>query len=443
MAFGDIGGLCAESVSVGYPAHEDVLQGVSMSIARGELVALVGPNGSGKSTLVRVLCGLLRPRTGRAMADGVELGTMTRAAIARTVALAPQDTGIAFEFTAEQVIRMGRYPYQGQRGRTRTGGDEDQKAVAAAMEMMEIDKAMAEKPVVRLSGGERQRVVVARALAQATPYLLLDEPTSSLDLAHQNSLLNVLLTISRNATGVLVVLHDINSAASFADRVVVMHGGRVVADGSPSESITRATIRDVYGASVWVRPSPLTGRPQVVGILADNDRGDLKSSLPLSDRRVMIVCGGGTGSALMVRLQALGADVTCGPLNNGDTDHEVAVLHGIDHLAEPPFTAISERSCSIALGRAGVVDLMLVTDVPFGMGNLLNLKLAVDVARSGTTIGVLSSPSEFGATRDYTRGDAAALWAELLAFSNVHVVDDLAAYALGLLGGQGSGGAIA
>jgi iron complex transport system ATP-binding protein len=238
-------------VQVAYPdasgGRREVLRGLDLVLRRGELVALLGPNGSGKTTLLRVLSGQLRPDSGEALLEGRPLASWGRQALARRVAVLPQQLELRAGFRVAELVEMGRAPHA-----TRLFGStaDDERAVRRALLDAEaLD--LAHRFPDELSGGERQRVLVAMALAQEPELLLLDEPTLHLDLAHQVSLL---ATIRRLATqrgmAVLAVLHDLNLAAAFAPRVAVLSDGRVAADGRPAQVLTPALAKRVFGVVV-------------------------------------------------------------------------------------------------------------------------------------------------------------------------------------------------
>ncbi len=251
------GAVRVEGVRFGYPGRE-VLSGVDLGIAPGELVALVGLNGCGKSTLLRLCAGLLRPTSGRVLLDGDDLGRLGRRAAARRVALLHQQAPAVPGMTVRQLVRQGRYAARGPLGMLRDGDD-----AVSARAMADVGVARwADRPVDALSGGERQRVRLAMALAQDTRVLLLDEPTTYLDLRHQ---LEVMQTVVRlreeRGLTVVMVLHDLGHAARFADRIVALRGGRVAADGPPAEVVTPGLLAGVLGVAGRVGRDPQGGWP--------------------------------------------------------------------------------------------------------------------------------------------------------------------------------------
>jgi iron complex transport system ATP-binding protein len=241
----------ARGLVVGYPlaggGRREVLLGVDLTMARGELVALLGTNGSGKTTLLRTFAGTLAPERGTVSFDGREISSWRRDALARRIAVLPQQLDLPAGFTVGELVAMGRAPHA---RRLFASTVEDERAIARAL--IDADAAdLADRPADELSGGERQRLLVAMALAQEPDLLLLDEPTLHLDLAHQVALLAAIRRLrDQRGLTVLAVLHDLNLAAAFAPRVAVLDQGRVVVDGPPGEVLTPDLVRRVFGVAV-------------------------------------------------------------------------------------------------------------------------------------------------------------------------------------------------
>jgi iron complex transport system ATP-binding protein len=235
----------------------EALRGVSVRFARGEFVAIAGPNGAGKSTLLGVMAGLRSYYSGECFFDGVEVRRWKRQAFARRVAVVPQSVTVAFPFTAEQVVLMGRTPHAD----TMFESEADAAHVARAMELTGTT-AFRARDFRSLSGGERQRVILASALAQTPEALLLDEPTTYLDLEHQISLYTLLRKLSREGLLVVSITHDLNLASSYSDRVVILHSGQVVRDGPPGEVFRADTMREVFRVETLIQPGP-DGRPWI------------------------------------------------------------------------------------------------------------------------------------------------------------------------------------
>ncbi|PSQ01123.1 ABC transporter [Halobacteriales archaeon QS_4_69_31] len=246
------------SVSVSY-GDVSVLGDVSLSVDRGEFVGLVGPNGAGKTTLLGTINGVCDPDRGTVQVGGDPVGGLSARATSRRVATVPQDTTVSFDFTVEDIVEMGRTPYHG-----RFSGDPDAEvAVERALERTET-AALRDRSVGSLSGGERQRVVLARALAQETPALLLDEPTASLDINHQVRTLDLVRELTREADkAALAAIHDLDLAARYCDRLAVLADGDVLAVGRPESVLTGDHLRTAFDTDATVLPDPVTGTPTV------------------------------------------------------------------------------------------------------------------------------------------------------------------------------------
>ena len=236
-----------------------MLRGCDLGVAAGEVVSVVGPNGAGKSTLLRVLAGLIAPRRGHVTLDGRELGTFTRAEVARRIAVVPQVFETLFPFTVREVVALGRTARLGALGRAST---RDHVATERAIGELGL-AALVDRRIDEISGGERQRAVLAMALAQEGDVLLLDEPTAHLDPAHQLATLALVRELARTrGLAVVAVLHDLNLAAVAATRVLVLDGGSVVVDAAPLSALTPEIVARVFGASLDVERRD--GRPIVL-----------------------------------------------------------------------------------------------------------------------------------------------------------------------------------
>ena len=263
--------LRADDIQVRYGSAE-VLRGPSLSVAPGEVVAVLGPNGAGKSTLLAVLAGTLRPHRGEAALDGRALADWSPRALALRRAVLPQSSELAFGFPVLEVVLLGRSPHAG--ATTRAADLAIAEACLAEAEVTHL----AGRLYTTLSGGERQRVQLARVLAQIdfpkldfpdagqggeARYLLLDEPTSSLALAHQHATLRTARRAAERGIGVLAILHDLNLAAMYADRLVVLSRGELAAEGTPAEVLTEALVREAFDLPVHVTRHPTRGCPQI------------------------------------------------------------------------------------------------------------------------------------------------------------------------------------
>lgn len=255
-------GLQIRQVSFSY--HNGfVLQDINLAVAAGEMIALLGANGSGKTTLIKLASGILKPKQGEIRLGGANLSQLNRKSVARSVAAVPQQFHIPFAFTTSEVVTLGRIPFI----KTLAGETPaDKRAVTTAMELAGISQ-FAQRRFDELSGGERQKVILAMALAQEPKLLLLDEPTVHLDISHQVETLELLRNLNQERKlTVIAAMHELNLAALYFDRLVLLKEGRILADGTPSQVLTEHGIREVFSASVKVESHPVTGVPHIVMI---------------------------------------------------------------------------------------------------------------------------------------------------------------------------------
>lgn len=375
----------------------EVVSGLNLTLRSGDFIGIIGPNGSGKTSFLRVLSRALRPRKGVVLLGGEDLYRLPAREAARNLALVPQETAASFAFTALEVVLMGRNPHL---GRLRAAGPRDLEKARLAMERANVWH-LADRPVTELSGGERQRVIIAQALAQDTGLLLLDEPTQHLDISHQLSLLELLAEMCRRGLAVVMVMHDLNLASQYCDRLLVMKGGREYMRGTPEEVLNAAMLQEVFGVGAIVTRHAVTERPQVVFLPGSGGS-------PVTGPRVHLICGGASGASLMRELLEAGCYLTAGALNRGDGDEEVGRALEIPMAVEAPFSRISEDTHRANLDLVERAEVVVVTDLYVGPGNLLNLEAAREALRAGKRV-FLFSPRPIE-ERDYTGGAAAELY---------------------------------
>ncbi|PFG37112.1 iron complex transport system ATP-binding protein [Flavimobilis soli] len=254
--------LGAERLTLGY-GDRKVVRDLTVTVPTGRVTVVVGANACGKSTLLRGLARLLAPQGGSVLLDGADIAAMPTRDVARVLGLLPQSPIAPEGITVADLVGRGRYPHQGW---FRQWTPEDDEAVADALAQTGV-LDLAGRSVDELSGGQRQRVWIAMALAQRTDLLLLDEPTTFLDVAHQVEVLDLLADLNRDlGRTIVMVLHDLNLAARYADHLVAMKDGRIVAEGAPADVVTEETVAEVFGLASRVVPDPVSGTPMVVPI---------------------------------------------------------------------------------------------------------------------------------------------------------------------------------
>jgi len=375
------------------------LGGVNLSVRPGEFVGLIGPNGSGKSTLLRVLAGTLAPDEGRALLAGTDLRRWPTRRRAQLVGMVGQDERTDLTFPAGQMVLFGRTPYLGPLGREGAG---DLAVARRAMEATDCGHLWS-RPLGETSGGERQRILIARALAQEPQLLLLDEPTSHLDIHHQIEIMEVAASLTRDGLAVVAVLHDLNLAARYCGRLVLLSGGRLRGDGPPAEVLRPDVLRDVYGGEVLVMADPAYGCPRVTLL------GRLQTAADGGDRpRVHVVGGGGTAGPLLTWLALGGYPAGAGVLNQGDADEQQARALGFEVVTVPPFSPVDDAAREANRRLMDRADVVVLTPLPLGPGNLGNLADVVAHCRRGRPVLAVGDGAD-----DFTDGRGEALLREL------------------------------
>jgi iron complex transport system ATP-binding protein len=405
-------GLILRGVTAGY-AGGPILHEVSLTAKPGEVTGLIGPNGSGKTTLVRVAARGLAPQTGIVGVQGIDPYTVSARQAARMVAVVPQEVAPVFTYTVLEMVLMGRSPYQSMWGRS---GADDWAQARWAMRAASVQH-LSDRPYQELSAGERQRVVLAQALAQDAPVLLLDEPTTHLDIRHVVEMLTVVSRLARShARTVLVILHDLNLASAYCDRIYVMESGRIVASGVPASVLTATLLREVFGVEAEVSASGPSGRPSVLVGPSVVVTGGGEAGL------AHVIGGAGRGASVVRALTELGFDVSIGVLHSGDTDETVAERLNLLRVVVPPFSAIDDRSARDCWEMMQAASLLVVCDAPFGPGNIENLRLAARAVAQGMRT-ILLDRVPIG-ERDFTGGEATDLWNRMRSAATVAGSDD-------------------
>ena len=355
--------IALRDATFAYDPGRPVLNGLSLEIAAGDFVGVVGPNGSGKSTLLDLIDGVLAPVAGSVLVDDRPSREYRRRDMARRVALVPQHFALDFDLSVREIVAMGTYC----RGKECSPHDE----AAATLAKLGIAE-LGERRFRELSGGEQQMVVLAQALAQRAALLLLDEPASSLDVSHQLRLFDLLQQLNRDGLTIICVLHDLNLALHYFDRLLVLSEGSIAAWGAAEEVLSPEMLESVYGVSAHVHRH--CGRTYLT----------FSPRRPAHARqrgRVHVVCGGGTGSSLMRELTDRGYSVSAGVLNALDSDEVTGRELGLPMAVEAPFSPVGDDAHAENLRLMGDAELVIVAPVPLGRGNVRNLdavKLALE-----------------------------------------------------------------
>ncbi|ASQ90391.1 ABC transporter [Prosthecochloris sp. GSB1] len=393
--------LSFRDVVAGY-RDRTVLDGVSFDVREGEFISLIGPNGCGKSTLLKTASALIRPFSGTVTIFGAEVSSLRPAARARLVGVVPQKVESPMAYTAGQIVMNGRTASSGLLGRLL---DEDFMVIERSMIYTNV-LHLKDRYFMELSGGEQQRVILAMVLAQEPRIIMLDESISHLDINHRYEVLRILRRINREKRmTVVLVSHDLSLSAEISDRMLLMNAGKIVSGGRPEEVLKPEVLDGVYDCELRVQHDPLTGAITVTGVLENGEGTDREA------RTVHVIAGGGTGIELYRRLSLQGFRLTTGVLNRMDSDAEAAEALGVEAALEKPFSAVGADSLRRALAMVAGADIVALSDVPFGPGNLVNLRLAEEALTAGKQVWMAEGIGK----RDYTDGrQAAALAARLL-----------------------------
>jgi iron complex transport system ATP-binding protein len=411
-----------EGVTAGYRGVP-VLRGLSFEVPEGGLVGILGPNGAGKSTLFRVLTGLHPTEAGRVRLFGRGVANLSARERAQQVAVVPQELDVPVAFTVEEMVMLGR---TASLSRWSGASERDRQAVERALAYTDVTDVR-HRPFPALSGGEKQRAVVAMALAQEPRLILMDEATSHLDINHRLEIMQLVERLNQTE-GVTVVLisHDLSLAAEFCRRLLLLDQGQLVADGSPAQVLTPQNLRRVYRCDIRVQPDPETGSLSILPAprLTRSDVG--------AGRRIHVVAGGGCGEEVLRRLALSGYGVSCGVLNRGDLDTEVAAALGAELALEQPFSPVGAAALGQARALSAQAEAVVLTAVPFGTGNLANLALLEDALARGCPVAVCAGIEQ----RDYTPNREAVARVQALVAKGALVWRD-AAELVALLAGSG------
>jgi iron complex transport system ATP-binding protein len=370
---------------------------VSLKVRRGEMIGLLGPNGSGKTTLLRLMSGLLQPQQGHVLLEGRDLKRWGRKKVAQRIAVVPQELHVPFAFTVEHMVGLGRTPFVS----TFFGSPtyQDHVAVQEAIEAAGIG-SLTHRIFNELSGGEQQRVMIAMALAQQPLLLLLDEPTSHLDIKYQIETLELIQVLNRER-GVTVVaaIHDLNLAARYFPRLLLFQRG-VVADAGPAEVLEPGLLRRVYGVNVQVGILRGATHLSVLPPASEPVEDGVDKLEKPSQSYVHVMAGGGSGEVLMRALADARVPFVAGALNIGDSDHMLALRLAQEVITEQPYTPISLEVLAHVRESLAQAALLILCPAPIGPGNLALLQEAVQAIQRGLLVLLLIVPASSSPATD-------------------------------------------
>ncbi|WGI16808.1 ABC transporter ATP-binding protein [Methanonatronarchaeum sp. AMET-Sl] len=394
--------ISVENLFFSYGEGIDTLKEIEFNVDSKEFFGIIGPNGSGKTTLLKCISGVLEPYKGRVLINGNDVSDLSRSEVAREVAVVPQQVRIGFDFSVKEVVQMGRIAHQ---SFFSADYNDDSDVVQESLEMTGATD-LKDRNASSLSGGELQRVIISRAIAQNTDTILLDEPTSHLDINHQIEIVSLAKELSKEKC-IVGIFHDLNLASQFCDRLLLLNKGEVKCIGEPQEVLTPRNIKDTYGIDVVVKKHPLTGSIYVTPFSESKNIEGLENG----DTRIHVICGGGSGNQLLYELKKEGYLLSTGVLNNLDSDKEVAESIDIPIVSEAPFSEITKEAFDQNMEFIDRSDIVVISEIPIGNGNLKNLVAAEKALNKGkTVIAIESIPVE---KRDYTNGKGTEIYNKL------------------------------
>jgi iron complex transport system ATP-binding protein len=345
-----------------------IVRGLDVALAPGELVGIIGPNGAGKTTLLRLLGGLIHPTAGTVQLDGVVLSALSPRLRARRLAFMSQETGQSFPFTVQEILLMGRYPHLGRFEQETPDDREKARQMLSYVGLGGLEARL----FGELSGGERQLVLFAKALVQDTQVLLLDEPSSSLDIRHQDRIFSMALELAREGRAVAASVHNLGVAAHYCTRLILMDRGGIAAAGKPEDVLRPGLLDPIYGIRTVVTPSLATGS-LTVAVVPWKEAG--------SGLRVHLIGGAGSAVNLTRELFRLGYQLSGGIAHEHDSDEKLWQSLGIDNDRIGAFSRIGDADVDKASRLVEQADLTILCLFPVGQGNLGNLKLAARARR--------------------------------------------------------------
>jgi iron complex transport system ATP-binding protein len=393
-----------------------VLKSLNFEIKKNSFISILGPNGAGKSTIVNLLSKVLVGYGGEILIEDKNIRDLNQIEIAKKIAVVPQSTSIGFNFSVFETVMMGRYPYL---SRFKSENQEDFKIVNEVMKLTRTD-IFKDKNYNELSGGEKQRVIIAQTLVQNSPIIILDEPTSHLDINFQIEFMELFFSLFKNNKKTIIgIFHDINLAIQYSEKIMLLKDGGIFCYGNVEEAITRTNMMSVFNSDVYIGKNPFTGKLYVSPNF--NLQFIHKNEKINKEIKVHVIGGGGAASPILNILHNSGYIVSTGVVNILDTDLNTAEQLGITFVNEAPFSPISEEAYLRNLELIKTSDFVILPCVEFGNGNFLNLSAALEAIHLGKKVIVINTTDIN--TRDYVDGKATLLYMEILS-GNAIVLND-------------------
>jgi iron complex transport system ATP-binding protein len=408
--------------------QQKIINNFNLGIEKGEFVALLGPNGVGKTTIFNIISGILPFREGRVKIFGKSISKMRPREIAKYIGVVPQESTSNFNFSNLEIVLMGK---TSQASRFENETEDDYRL---AMESMKLTKTehLSDRGFMEISGGEKQRVVIAQVITQETDILLLDEPTSNLDINFQIEIMQLILRIKRDKNLTVVgVFHDMNLAAQYVSRIVLMKNGKIFKDSTPEKVLTPENIYEVFKAHVITEKNPFTNKIYITPHYNNHNEFIAK---PEKIKKIHVIAGGGRGSYLLNILSGEGHAVSTCILSSIDTDAKIARQLKIPLIVEDPHLKISEENIKLNKKFISSSDIVAIARVQFGeknYANLASIEEALNLNKKVYFVDGLNFPG-----RDFTGGKATKLFKKLLRKGAVSVNNE-EELAILLRGGDG------
>ena len=383
----------------------NVLDNINFDVASGCFLSILGPNGSGKSTLINLISKVLKNYKGEIIVKDRSIKNLNSKEIAKLVAVVPQYSNAGFDFLVGELVLMGRFPYVSRFGR------EKKQDFDIVEDVMEKTKTLPlyKKRFNELSGGEKQRVIIAQALVQDTPIILLDEPISHLDINFQIEIMDLFYKLNTDEGKTIIgVFHDINLAANYSKKAILLKNGMVFGYGEINDTITKENIKKVFNSDIYVGKNPFTGKLYI----SPTFNPVFEVPADSRDVKVHVIGGGGAASPIINLLYGRGYTVSCGVVNNFDTDLDTSEVLGISYVSEAPFSPISLYSQNKNLEFIKSSDIVILPEIEFGHGNFSNLVSVKEAQELGKKVVIIEGKRI--KDRDHTGGKAEKLYNKIL-----------------------------